>query len=317
MAQRLLLNSSVPWNRACVSCCLWVLVGCTGVVGNTPQANGVGPSGGLAPGVDPLRRLTKREYLNTVQDLTGFDVAAVRDLVPDDALNGGFDNSAAGQSISFLHVKAYQEVAERAADYVLSDPSRRASILGCDPDAGDRTGCLQSFSRSFGSRVLRRPLTDQEVGALASAFAAAADGEGPYDDFALLIRTLLQSPKFLLRVEVGEPVKGDKTRVRLNAYELATRLSFLLWERAPDAWLMDQAVAGILDDSEGLAQVARTMLDDPRATDALTRFTDLWFELPALERHAVDGSRVGASDAQLRDAMATEMRALDRRRALE
>ena len=58
---------------------------------------------------------------------------------------------------------------------------------------------------------------------------------------------LLQSPHFLFRVERGElePRSSDELpsenstpyRLRYSCYEMASRLSYLLWETMPDAGL--------------------------------------------------------------------------------
>ena len=57
---------------------------------------------------------------------------------------------------------------------------------------------------------------------------------------------LLSSPHFLYRVELGVPVAGDANRRVLSDDELATRLSYGLWDTTPDAALQDAAARGDL-----------------------------------------------------------------------
>src|SRR5690606_12655532 len=87
------------------------------------------------------------------------------------------------------------------------------------------------------------------------------------------IEAMLTSPSFLYRVEVGNAADGLST---LTGTELAARLSFALWGRAPSAALLDRAEQGALDTPEGLRTVARTMLADPKAQTFIGAFFRQW-----------------------------------------
>lgn len=70
----------------------------------------------------PLRRLTRLEYQNTMQDLLSIDAALAQELVqslPAEADSGGFDTVAKHQGISALHIRSYLEAADRALDMAL------------------------------------------------------------------------------------------------------------------------------------------------------------------------------------------------------
>jgi len=51
----------------------------------------------------------------------------------------------------------------------------------------------------------------------------------------------------------------------LDDYEVATRLSYLLWGSTPDAALLDDAEAGRLSDVAGVRDAALRLLEHPRA----------------------------------------------------
>ncbi len=71
----------------------------------------------------PLRRLTRREYAYTLQDLLGIDEAIATELsltVPAEADSGGFDTVAVNQSMSPLHVRSYLEAADKALDAAIA-----------------------------------------------------------------------------------------------------------------------------------------------------------------------------------------------------
>ena len=73
---------------------------------------------------------------------------------------------------------------------------------------------------------------------------------------------VLQSPSFLYREEVGGPVDGER---RYTAHEMASRLSFFLWNTIPDEELLALADSGDLDDEGVLVQQVQRMVDDDRA----------------------------------------------------
>jgi len=93
------------------------------------------------------------------------------------------------------------------------------------------------------------------------------------------VAAILQSPNFLYRVELGTPTAGGL--LAYSAYEMATRLSYSLWETTPDETLLSAADAGQLLTRESVRAHADRMLADPRAESALARF---WSEHLNTER---------------------------------
>ena len=78
---------------------------------------------------------------------------------------------------------------------------------------------------------------------------------------------MLLSPQFMYRVERGTAVAGAD-HLRLDGYELASRLSYLLWGSMPDDKLFAAAEGGALQTADDVLAQARRMLDDPRAARA-------------------------------------------------
>jgi hypothetical protein len=97
----------------------------------------------------------------------------------------------------------------------------------------------------------------------------------------LVIEAMLQSPSFLYRVEVA--TAGADPVVRLDGWQLATRLSYFLWGTMPDGALFAAAAAGELDDDASVEAHARRMLDDPQAEETVQRFFAAYLELDRLE----------------------------------
>ena len=142
---------------------------------------------------------------------------------------------------------------------------------GLEPD----DACSQRFLARVGRLLSRRPLDETE---LARWTAIAVElGEGDvHRGLRYALAGMLQSPSFLYRVELGyRPESGSPPaatpsvdRVTLDGFEVASRLSFLLWNTGPDDALLDAAAAGELDTREGIDEHASRMLDDPRARRA-------------------------------------------------
>jgi len=98
-------------------------------------------------------------------------------------------------------------------------------------------------------------------------------GAGFANGASLVIRAMLQSPQFLYRSELG-PV-GEP----LNAYELASKLSFWLLDTTPSDALLDAAAAGKLDSIDALEATARQMLEDPRSRGVMRDFHEQLYHL--------------------------------------
>ena len=97
---------------------------------------------------------------------------------------------------------------------------------------------------------------------------ATEDNPGVPHDFytavELLLRSVLQDPEFLYRIERGEAT-ADAGVFALTDHEIAARLSYLIWGSTPDDELLTDADEGRLRDADSRAAIARRLLADPRA----------------------------------------------------
>jgi len=232
------------------------------------------------PDTAPIRKLTRTEYGNTVRDLTDLDLDLSSRLLADPEVHG-FDNNSQLVSVSQLQADGYM----RASEDVTSALDL-ADVLPCDPAAGEDT-CADAFVRDFGARAFRRPLDEVEAGIFVDLFELTRDSEGFDMGIALVIQAMLQSPQFLYRPELGVGQTG--TLVALTDFELATRLSYLLWESTPDATLQEVASQGTLSDPAVLASQAERMLADPRARTAFSHFVSQWTDMAELDGAVKDG----------------------------
>lgn len=247
--------------------------------GASPGSAGAGPTAACsgAPsdaGASVLRRLSALEYQLTVQDLFQLPSPPDAEGIPVDTAKDGFTTFAEVQTVSPQHLRAYLDKATELADALLADTARRARVLGCEPSA---QGCLRSFVTRFGELAYRRALEPEEIDSLVQR--AESDALDTTDQFRFVIQALLTSTSFLYRMEVGDKPEGLAT---LSGVELASRLSFGLWGRAPSAELLEQAERGALDTPEGFSSVVSEMLSDPKAQRFFSAFFRQWLGFDAL-----------------------------------
>jgi hypothetical protein len=242
------------------------------------------PGGGdFLPPRATLRRLTQAQYRNTILDLYGEGVTVSRPLEPDAVVDGFASIGAAEASISPRGVEQYEALAYDLSEQLLA-PARREAVVGCAPTGAVDDLCARAALGRQGRRLWRRPLTTQELDALVAVARRAAMTLGDFHQgLGFALATLLQSPDFLFRVELGAADRARPDRRVFTGYELASRLSFFLWNGPPDDALLDAAQSGTLDTPEGLAGEARRLLLDPKARRGLRSFVAEWLELWRLE----------------------------------
>jgi hypothetical protein len=253
-------------------------------------------------GATPLQRLTRDEYANSVRDLLGLSSADVTGIAQDERAGPFAANNVA--PVSDLIVEQYMTAAETFARAALD---RLDQLVPCDRAKLGDAACAKSFIQGFGQRVYRRPLISAEVAAYRALFASYASA-GYGEALRVITQTMLQSPVFLYRVELLPPPvpAPPPATTDLDAYELATRLSFFLWRSTPDDALLAAAAAGKLDSESELRAQTQRLLADPRAAQMLSAFHLQWLELEDLPNMTKDASVYPAFDADMASAMKRE-----------
>jgi len=207
----------------------------------------------------PLRRLSNLAYVNTVQDVLGSSMAA--SVFP--------SNGPVGDDVSTLTAltDGYHRVAHDVA-LAASQGNPSLDAFGkCDAGAFSETSCAQKFVAAFIPRMFRRPLEADDASAFADVFAKGRELGGDYaSGIRAVVEVAMQSPEFLYQVEFGTSVDPKQpTLGRPGPYEMAARLSYLLWASAPDEALTAAAAADQLKTSQQIEAQARRLLADPHA----------------------------------------------------
>jgi cytochrome c5 len=186
----------------------------------------------------------------------------VKTPFPPDDRSIGYER---GTSISKAWDQATTDAAIETAGYVVS---HLKELAGTGDDAADRAKRLREFCGRFAERAFRRPLSPEQ-----KAFFIDRQFDGTRDLEVAVRRVVLltlKSPRFLYR-EIGA-TKSD-------AYDVASRLSFGMWDSIPDQSLLDAAASAQLADREQVIKQARRMAGDLRASAKLREFFLQWLRV--------------------------------------
>jgi mono/diheme cytochrome c family protein len=186
----------------------------------------------------------------------------------------------------------------------------------------------------FARRAYRRPLSEAEKNGLIAFYQSLRKKDGLTHEDAIrdTVTSVLMSPNFLFRVDLGVAESGSATTTGtqvaslnqrpaaarptppktegiqpLSDYALASRLSYFLWSSMPDEELLSHAAAGDLHRPEVLSAQTRRMLKDPRIRALALEFGGNWLDFRRFEEYnAVDRERFPTFTNELREAMFEE-----------
>lgn len=229
----------------------------------------------VAPGAAESRLLTRLQYDNTLRDLLGDESAPGRAFPPENTLLG-FGNNADAHRASLLLSERQLSAAESVAAAAVA--RGLDALLPCDASGRDEA-CAARFVTEFGYRAYRRPLSAEEAEPLLELFRSGSAQWGFDKGIELVLQAFLQSPQLLYRTESLADWNAGRVEggaVLLDSYQVASRLSYFLWNTMPDAELFARADAGELTNAEALRAQAYRMLDDPRARETVADFHRQW-----------------------------------------
>lgn len=258
--------------------------GTTGSGGAVPpaQTNMIQCQPGI-PATTQLRRLLNTQYDNTVRDLLGVtSVTAPEGTgVPSSVLFA--DDTGPMVSDEW---RIYQDVGAAIAKQVMASSTLKQNFITCDPAA---SGCLQQTIQTFGRKAFRRPLTTTEV----SQFQALGTGTPtgtPAEVAEAILFAFLVDPNFLYIVETNTTsATGNglpSGAMQLSSYEVATRLSYMLWGSTPDSTLSTAADNNQLQTKAQILAQAQRMVGVASKTAAqLSAFHDHWVQMDNSGQH--------------------------------
>ena len=248
-----------------------------------------------------VRRLTVPEYIDTVRSLTGVDIAReARETLPPDIRADGFSNTAYNLTVDLKHIEAYS----RLAGIIVGKMNVRQFAKRFSRKRGFTDDVMRDLVAKMGKWLLRAPLEEHEVAAFRGVSTTVAAAGGTFEEaLSLLVEAMLQSPRFLYRVENE---RGDGTAWVVSEYELASRMSYIIWGAPPDTQLLEAAENGQLFEDDGLEAQLKRMLDDPRAAKHSAEFIHEWLNLGRLANMKPNPEKFPQWNADLANDMRAE-----------
>lgn len=254
---------------------------------------GCSPEEPETQGTEPrVRLITTDQYINSMRYIFGAGIQLRVEFPPFERTEGLLGNSAAFAGISSSQLEQFQGAAASVARQVV-DPDNREFLIPCKP-ADERaadTACATEFLSSTGRLLYRRPLTGAEVEQFADSAASAADTLNDfYAGLEIALEAMLLSPDVLFIVDRAEPDPDNPGNLRVDAYSLASRLSYFLWNAAPDSELLEAAANGELQTERGRSAAVDRMLASPRLIDGVRAFFDDMYRFSEFKTIAKDSA---------------------------
>lgn len=260
------------------------------------------------PGSFVIRRLSRVEYGNTLHDLYGVEPSIV-DRLPEEVVGEGYLNS-----ISPLQSELFLDIANKVIDQVVSLEGKAPTevqkrLFGETPsDGADLRETARQVARSLARDAYRRPPTEAELDVLVGIFDLARENQLGYSaSLGLMWKAVLVSPQFLFITPTVE-VDSNEPVVPLDDFQLASRLSYLLWSAPPDAELSALADKGELHKPEVLRAQVERLLEHDRSRALFDGFGAQWLGVSGLESQTFDPDVFPLITPTLRKAMMEEAR---------
>jgi mono/diheme cytochrome c family protein len=187
----------------------------------------------------------------------------------------------------------------------VSKTASRALIFVCDPNDTKKPigepACAKQITEHLARRAFRRPVTAEDVARLMPFYEGGREDGGSFDQgIERMVAAVLASPDFLYRAIRAPDGTSPNSEFALTGLELASRLSFFLWNSGPDEELLTLASAGGLTKPGALDKQVTRMLADPKASSFVTSFAMKWLNLTSLDSVQPDPKLFPAFNERLR-----------------
>jgi hypothetical protein len=243
--------------------------GNTGTGGTAPSCVGTCVCTPGIPATSQIPRMTRLQYDTVVNDLLGITALTSNSNQPPSALLADDSNGP----LTDIAWNGYLGAAEKIAIQVMATAANKAKYITCDPTAAGTAGttCLQNTITTFGRKMFRRPVTSAEVTSLMRLTSLTQTHTGN-DTAESILYAFLASPSFIALPELGTTKDTATGALQLTSNEVATRLSFLIWNSVPDDTLNTEADNNRLTTAAQIRAQALRMLQSPKASAVASTF---------------------------------------------
>ncbi len=189
----------------------------------------------------------------------------------------------------------------------ISYSTSRPLIFICDPKKIGEESCAKQIAENLAHRAYRRPVTQEDIAQLMRFYAEGRMDKGTFDQgITEVVAAVLASPDFLFRsIQTPKGVSKD-SEFPLSDLELASRLSFFIWNTGPDAELLKLAETHQLSKPGAMDAQVKRMMADPKAESLVSSFAMKWLNLTSLDLVQPDPKIFNAFNATLRKDFTTE-----------
>lgn len=250
-----------------------------------------------------LWRLSESQYINTISDIFGQTAANLFPKLGEKGVKASFPSSGQSLAVSAAFVAKMIPAGEALSAYAVA---QIPDIKNCAASVQDSM-CLANIITNYGHKLWRRPLqkaeTDKLLGAAASLISAGATRTEAH---RAILETLIHSPHFWYRSELGSSAGAPAGRVKLNDYEVASFLAYTVWDGPPDDALYALAAAGTLANQAGVQKAMERMLKDSKSARGLIGFFDEWTGYSGVENVPKSAELSVILDAPTREALKLE-----------
>ncbi len=189
----------------------------------------------------------------------------------------------------------------------ISFSTSRPLIFICDPKKAGETACAKQIAENLARKAFRRPVTADDSARLMKFYNEGRLDNGSFDQGVQeIVAAVLTSPDFLFRSIRGSKIAPKTSAFPLTDLELASRLSFFLWNTGPDEELLKIAAANGLTKPGVLNAQVKRMIADPKASSLVSSFAMKWLNLTSLDSVVPDPQIFQGFNAQLRRDFAIE-----------
>jgi len=189
----------------------------------------------------------------------------------------------------------------------ISNSTSRPLIFICDPAKTGEAACAKQIAQNLAHRAYRRPVTEADTSRLMNFYNEGRLDNGTFDQgITEVVAAVLASPDFLFRAIPTPKTVSKNSEFALSDLELASRLSFFIWNTGPDAELLKLAEANQLSKPGTLEAQVKRMMADPKAESLVTGFAMKWLNLSSLDLVQPDPKIFNSFNATLRNDFVTE-----------
>ncbi len=222
----------------------------------------------------PLRRITDIQYYNTIKDLFDNNIEPNIEIFPQTLTSFDYTNNPDSNLVSLMGAEEIMLSAEDISNKFIDNIQ---NIVPCDINSEE---CAESYIELISKKAYRKPLTQQELELLNSLYHKTRETNDISFSLGIVINTILQSPQFLYLTEIGTYNDSNSNLVELTNYELASRLSYLIWDSMPDNELFEKAEQNLLWAPQELEEQAVRLLNNKiKSAPVIIRFYKEWMRI--------------------------------------